>query len=108
MESAVSPVYFGYTGCAPLYYYSPRLVYVLFLDSLCVSTRGGAEAKCDPQMSTIPPAAPLCSADNLQSQLKNATLGPLGCHHPSPPAAPLYAEQKWPSAVWPVANTVLG
>jgi len=73
MESAVSLVYFGYNGRTLLYYCSPRLVYVLFLDSLRVSTRGGAEAKCDPQMSTIPAAAPLCSAGDPRSWLRKAT-----------------------------------
>lgn len=78
IESAVSLVYFGYIGCAPLYCCSPRLVYVLFLDSLRVSTRGGTEAKCDPQMSTIPPVAPLRSADDPRSQLRKATPRALG------------------------------
>lgn len=89
MESAVSLVYFGYNGCTPLYYGSPRLVYVLFLDSLRVSTRGGAEAKCDPQMSTIPRCLP--------SRLREAApvLGLLPSLPAVPPRWPWDAGQKW-------------
>lgn len=82
MESAVSLVYFGYNGCAPLYYCSPWLAYVLFLDSLRVSTRGGVEAKCDPQMSTAPPVALLCWWPMQPAE--EGHLCHLGCHHPSP------------------------
>lgn len=81
MESTVSLVYFGHNGCALLYYCSPQLVYVLFLYSLCVSTRGGAEVKCDPQMSRISPAPPLCSTAELAEE---SHPGPSGCCHPPP------------------------
>lgn len=76
MESAVSLVYFGLNGCAPLYYFSPQLVYVLFLGSLCVSTSGGAEVKCDPQMSRISPVPSLCSTADSRSWLRKAILVP--------------------------------
>lgn len=96
MGSAVSLVYFGYSGCTPLYYGSPRLVYVLFLDSLRVSTRRGAEAKCDPQMSTIPPVPP-------EPLREAAPVLPA-----VPPRRPRDAGQKWPSGVWRVADAVPG
>lgn len=76
MERAV--VLFVLTiGCPFLHYCSPPLLYVLlFLDSLCVSTKGGAEAKCDSQMSTIPPGPPLCSSDDPHSCVRKATPDP--------------------------------
>lgn len=109
-ESAVSLVYFGHNGCALLYYCSPQLVYVLFLDSLCASTRGGAEAKCDPQMSRISPVPPLCSTADLRSWLRKAILVPWAAAilpGGRPCAMLLYADQKWPSDAWQVASTVL-
>lgn len=111
MESAVSLVYFGHNGCALLYYCSPRLVYVLFLDSLCVSTRGGAEAKCDPQMSRISPVPPLCSTADPQGWLRKAIVVPWAVAIVPTSGWPcsvlLCADQKWPSDAWRVANTVL-
>lgn len=113
MESAVSLVYFGHNGCAPLYYCSPQLVYVLFLDSLCVNTRGGAEAKCDPQMSRISPVPPLCSTADPRSWLRKAILVPWAAAIlPTGGgwlwAMLLYADEKRPSGDWQIANTMLG
>lgn len=113
MESTVSLVYFGHNGCALLYYCSPQLVYVLFLYSLCVSTRGGAEVKCDPQTSRISPAPPLCSTADQRSWLRKAILVPRAAAILLPGsgwlrAVLLYADQKWPSDAWQVANTMLG
>lgn len=109
-ESAVSLVYFGHNGSALLYYCSPRLVYVLFLDSLCVSTRGGAEANVIDRCPGFPPCLP-----SAPPPTRGAGWGKPSWSSGLLPSSPaggcaglLYADQKWPSDAWQVASTVLG
>lgn len=108
--SCVSFVYFGYNGCAPLYYYSPWVVYVLFLDSLHLMGRCRSHL---PQTTDVThrclqftqclPSAPLVTHGATRAE----PLRSLGLPT-STPTTPLYAGQKWPLGIWQVANTVLG